>query len=57
MEHRRKDDTEQQAKIQQFRQMHQDTTDPLARRLMRDIISDLEAQADPAFGSRKEPGG
>ena len=38
------DDAEQRAKIARFRMMVAETTDPLAARLMRDIIGDLEAE-------------
>lgn len=37
-------ETDRQFKLRQFRQVEQETTDPLARRLISDIISDLEAE-------------
>ena len=52
-----RNETERQFKLRQFRQIEQETTDPLARRLIGDIISDLEAQARPAVGARSRKTG
>ena len=51
MTDQQRQETERQFKLRQFRQIEQETTDPLARRLITDIISDLEAQASPTVGS------
>ena len=39
-----KDKAERQARVKQFRLMENETTDALALRLMRDIITELEAE-------------
>jgi hypothetical protein len=35
---------EQEANVTRLQMMEQETTDPLAARLMRDIVSDMEAE-------------
>lgn len=52
-----RDETELQFKLRQFRQIEQETTDPLARRLIHDIISDLEAQVDTTPSLRNQQPG
>jgi len=52
-----RNEAERQFKPRQFRQVEQETTDPLARRLISDIISDLEAQASPPGGVRNNKTG
>ena len=43
MADREMNEAERQARMKQLRQMENETTDALALRLMRDIISELEA--------------
>lgn len=45
--------------LDRFRRLHAETTDPLAARLLQDIIAELEADLDPTrqeTGSRAERG-
>ena len=48
------DETERQAALERFRMMREETTDPLAARLIGDIINELEAgtKAAPKPGPR-----
>jgi hypothetical protein len=45
------DDTERRTALKRFRMMREETTDPLAIRLMGDIISELETEA----GTKSNP--
>ena len=50
-----RDDGERLATLKRYRLMHEETTDPLATKLVEDIIRELETDADPAGCSHGAP--
>jgi len=56
MADREMNEAERQARMKQLRQMENETTDALALRLMRDIISELEAEIKAGAPPSNKPG-
>lgn len=50
-----RDDGERQALLNRYRLLHEETTDPLATRLVEDIIRELETDADLQGRSHAAP--
>lgn len=49
------DPSESARRLEQFRAMHHETTDPMAARLLGDIVSELEATSPTEKSNGEEP--